>query len=98
MRAAVPGMALAVLGLFNIAGSVAAGFVVQPYSMRGTLATLFIARMLAIGLFLVARKKTAFTVLAFSASMGLPTWRCFRRRQDSSASCSAPTACRRCSA
>jgi hypothetical protein len=38
MRAAVPGMALAVLGLFNIAGSVAAGFVVQRYSMRGTLA------------------------------------------------------------
>jgi MFS family permease len=70
LPAAVSGMALAVLGLFNIAGSVAAGFVVQRYSMRGTLATLFIARMLAIGLFLVA-PKTAFTILAFSAWMGL---------------------------
>ena len=70
LPAAVSGMALAVLGLFNIAGSLAAGFVVQRYSMRGTLAALFIARMLAIGLFLVA-PKTAFTVLAFSAWMGL---------------------------
>jgi predicted MFS family arabinose efflux permease len=70
LPAAVSGMALAVLGLFNIAGSVTAGFVVQRYSMRGTLAALFIARMIAIGLFLFA-PKTGFTVLAFSAWMGL---------------------------
>lgn len=70
LPAAVSGVSLAVLGLFNIAGSVGAGFVVQRYSMKGTLATLFVARMLAIGLFLIA-PKTSFTVLAFSAWMGL---------------------------
>ena len=70
LPAAVSGISLAVLGLFNIAGSIAAGFVVQRYSMKGTLAALFIARMLGIALFLVL-PKTAFTVLAFSAWMGL---------------------------
>ena len=70
LPAAVSGISLAVLGLFNIAGSVAAGFVVQRYSMKKTLAALFVARMLAIGLFLIA-PKTTFTVLAFSAWMGL---------------------------
>ena len=70
LPAAVSGISLAVLGLFNIAGSVAAGFVVQRYSMKRTLAMLYIARALAIGLYLVA-PKTAFAVFAFSAWMGL---------------------------
>jgi predicted MFS family arabinose efflux permease len=70
LPAGVSGISLAVLGLFNIGGSVAAGFVVQRYSMTATLAALFVARMLAIGLFLVA-PKTEVTVLAFSAWMGL---------------------------
>ena len=70
LPAAVSGISLAVLGLFNIAGSVAAGFVVQRYSMKRTLAMLYIARALAIGLFLVA-PKTTFAVFAFSAWMGL---------------------------
>jgi predicted MFS family arabinose efflux permease len=70
LPAAVSGISLAVLGLFNIAGSIAAGFVVQRYSMKRTLAALYVARALAIGLFLVA-PKTEFTVLAFSAWMGV---------------------------
>jgi predicted MFS family arabinose efflux permease len=70
LPAAVSGVSLAVLGLFNIAGSIAAGFVVQRYSMKWTLAALFAARALAIGLFLFV-PKNEFTVLAFSAWMGL---------------------------
>jgi predicted MFS family arabinose efflux permease len=67
---AVSGVALAVLGLFNIAGSIGAGFVIQRYSMKATLAALFAARALGIAAFLAA-PKTEFTVLAFSVWMGL---------------------------
>jgi predicted MFS family arabinose efflux permease len=67
---AVSGMALAVLGLFNIAGSIGAGFVIQRYSMKATLAALFAARAIGIAAFLAA-PKTEFTVLAFSVWMGL---------------------------
>lgn len=67
---AVSGAALAVLGLFNIAGSIGAGFVIQRYSMKATLAALFAARALGIAAFLAA-PKTEFTVLAFSVWMGL---------------------------
>jgi MFS family permease len=67
---AVSGMALAVLGLFNIAGSIGAGFVIQRYSMKATLSALFAARALGIAAFLAA-PKTEFTVLAFSVWMGL---------------------------
>jgi predicted MFS family arabinose efflux permease len=70
LPAVVSGISLAVLGLFNIAGSIAAGFAVQRYSMKRTLAALYIARALAIGLFLIA-PKTELTVLAFSAWMGI---------------------------
>jgi predicted MFS family arabinose efflux permease len=67
---AVSGIALAVLGLFNIAGSIGAGFVIQRYSMKATLAALFAARALGIAAFLAA-PKTEVTVLAFSVWMGL---------------------------
>jgi len=67
---AVSGMALAVLGLFNIAGSIGAGFVIQRYSMKATLSVLFAARALGIAAFLAA-PKTELTVLAFSVWMGL---------------------------
>jgi predicted MFS family arabinose efflux permease len=70
LPAAVSGISLAVLGLFNIAGSIAAGLVVQRYSMRQMLAALYVARAFAIGLFLLV-PKTEFTVLAFSAWMGI---------------------------
>lgn len=70
LPAAVSGAALAVLGLFNIAGSIGAGFVIQRYSMKRTLAALFAARGLGIAAFLAA-PKTEFVVLAFSVWMGL---------------------------
>jgi MFS family permease len=66
----VSGAALAVLGLFNIAGSIGAGWVIQRCSMRWTLSWLFAARAAGIALFLVA-PKTELTVLAFAVWMGL---------------------------
>ncbi|HSA89092.1 MAG TPA: MFS transporter [Burkholderiales bacterium] len=66
----VSGAALALLGLFNIAGSIGAGWVIQRYSMTATLSSLFAARAAGIALFLAA-PKTEFTVLAFSIWMGL---------------------------
>jgi predicted MFS family arabinose efflux permease len=65
----VSGMSLAVLGLFSIAGSIAAGFVIQRYSMRRILAALYAARGIGVALF-VAAPKNELTVLAFSAWMG----------------------------
>jgi len=70
LPSSVSGMSLAALGLFNIAGSIAAGFVVQRYSMRRTLASLYAARGIGIALFMAA-PKTELTVLVFSAWMGL---------------------------
>jgi MFS family permease len=70
LPASVSGLALAVLGLFNIAGSIGAGFVIQRFSMKATLSVLFAARALGIAAFLAA-PKTEFTVLAFSVWMGL---------------------------
>jgi predicted MFS family arabinose efflux permease len=70
LPAVVSGVSLAVPGFFNIVGSIVAGLVVQRYSMKRTLAVLFAARALAIGVFLFA-PKNEFTVLAFSAWMGL---------------------------
>ena len=70
LSANVSAAALAVLGLFNIAGSIAGGIVIQRYSMKRTLALLYAARAAGIALFLVA-PKTEPVVLAFSAWMGL---------------------------
>ena len=66
----VSGLALAVLGLANMAGSVAAGLAVQRCSMTGMLASLYALRAAGIALFLAAPKTEA-AVLAFSAWMGL---------------------------
>jgi len=70
LPASVSAAALAVLGLFNIAGSIGAGWVIQRYSMKRTLAWLFAARAAGIALFLAAPKTEA-VVLAFSVWMGL---------------------------
>jgi len=69
LPASVSGAALALLGLFNIAGSIGAGWVIQRFSMQKTLSFLFAARALGIVLFLAA-PKTELTVLAFSVWMG----------------------------
>ncbi|HMA89736.1 MAG TPA: MFS transporter [Burkholderiales bacterium] len=70
LPAGVAGESLAALGLFNIAGSIGAGFVIQRFSMRRTLAALFAARGLGIAAFLAA-PKTELVLLAFSVWMGL---------------------------
>jgi len=70
LPSSVSGAALSALGLFNIAGSIGAGFVIQRYSMKRTLASLFAARAIGIALFLAA-PKTELTVLAFSVWMGI---------------------------
>jgi predicted MFS family arabinose efflux permease len=70
LPASVSGLSLALLGLFSIAGSIAAGFVIQRWSMKRTLAALYAGRGIGIALFMAA-PKTEFTVLAFSAWMGL---------------------------
>ena len=70
LPSSVSGAALALLGLFNIAGSIGSGFVIQRYSMKRTLSALFAARGIGIALFLAA-PKTELTVLAFSVWMGL---------------------------
>ncbi|HXJ26283.1 MAG TPA: MFS transporter [Streptosporangiaceae bacterium] len=70
LPSSVSGLALAALGLFNIAGSIAAGLLIQRCSMKRTLASLYAARGIGVALFIVA-PKTELTVLAFSAWMGL---------------------------
>jgi MFS family permease len=70
LPSSVSGAALSALALFNIAGSIGAGFVIQRYSMKRTLSALFAARGVGIALFLAA-PKTELTVLAFSVWMGL---------------------------
>lgn len=67
---AVSGAALAILGLFNIAGCIGAGLVIRRHSMKRTLAALFAARGIGIVLFLAA-PKTELVVFGFSAWMGL---------------------------
>jgi MFS family permease len=70
LPASVSGIALALLGLFNIVGSIGAGWVIQRFSMQRTLSLLFAARALGVGLFLAA-PKTELTVSAFSVWMGV---------------------------
>nr|WP_298373630.1 MFS transporter [uncultured Halomonas sp.] len=62
--------ALALIGLFNILGSLLSGAAGQRYSMKMSLATIYFARAVAITAFLLA-PKTALTIYAFSAAMGL---------------------------
>jgi predicted MFS family arabinose efflux permease len=64
------GWALAVLGLFNIVGSIAMGWAVSRWRMKSLLSLLYAARGLAILAFLLA-PKTGPVVLVFAAVMGL---------------------------
>ena len=64
------GWSLALLGLFNIAGSVAAGWAMGRWRMKSLLSLVYATRALAVLVFLLA-PKTGPVVLAFSAVMGL---------------------------
>jgi predicted MFS family arabinose efflux permease len=61
---------LAVIGLFNIVGSLAMGWAVGRWRMRSLLSAVYAARALAVLVFLLAPKSAA-VVLVFSAVMGL---------------------------
>lgn len=62
--------ALAVLGLFNIVGSLAMGWAVGRWRMKSLLAAVYAARAVAVLAFLLA-PKTGPVVLVFAAFMGL---------------------------
>ena len=62
--------ALAILGLFNIVGSVAMGWAVGRWRMKSLLSLVYAARALAVIVFLLA-PKTGPVMLAFAAVMGL---------------------------
>jgi predicted MFS family arabinose efflux permease len=61
---------LAMLGLFNIVGSVAMGWAVGRWRMKSLLALVYAARALAVLAFVLA-PKTGAVVLLFAAVMGL---------------------------
>jgi MFS family permease len=61
---------LALLGLFNIVGSVAMGWAVGRWRMKSLLSLVYAARAVAVLLFLLA-PKTGTVVLIFAAVMGL---------------------------
>jgi predicted MFS family arabinose efflux permease len=63
------GWAVAMLGLFNILGSLAIGWAVGRWRMKSLLATIYAVRAIAIVLFLLA-PKTGPVVLVFAAVMG----------------------------
>jgi predicted MFS family arabinose efflux permease len=64
------GWSLAMIGLFNIVGSVVMGWAVGRWRMKSLLALVYAARALAVIVFLLA-PKTGPVVLLFSAVMGL---------------------------
>lgn len=63
--ASVPAISLSLIGLCNIAGSIAAGFLGKHYPMKYILAVLYASRAVMIALFLLSSKsETAFYVFA----------------------------------
>ena len=64
------GWALAILGAFNIAGSLAIGWAVGRWRMKSLLSLIYAARALAVLVFLLA-PKTGPVLLVFAAVMGL---------------------------
>lgn len=66
----VGGWALAMIGLFNIAGSLAMGWAVGRWRMKSLLSLLYVTRAVAVLVFLLAPKTTA-VVLVFAAVMGV---------------------------
>ena len=64
------GWTLATIGLFNIIGSLGAGWITTKIPMKHLLSYIYASRGLIVILFLVA-PKTEFTVLLFAAALGL---------------------------
>jgi MFS family permease len=70
IEAKYAGMALALIGFFNIWGSLASGIVGQRYSKPYLLAYIYIGRSIAVTLFLLLPQTPA-SVIVFSAVMGI---------------------------
>jgi predicted MFS family arabinose efflux permease len=67
---AIGAWSLALIGLFNIAGSFASGWSGQRYSKKHVLSGIYFARAIVIGLFILA-PLTPGSIYIFSAAMGL---------------------------
>lgn len=72
LPAGVSATALALIGLFNIAGSLAAGALASRYRMKSLLAIIYASRAVLIVLYLLA-PKTALTFYLFAGALGF-TW------------------------
>jgi MFS family permease len=72
LSAGVSATALALIGLFNIAGSLTAGALSTRYRMKSLLALMYASRALIVALYLLA-PKTALTFYMFAAALGF-TW------------------------
>lgn len=72
LSAQVAANSLALIGLFNIAGSLAAGALGQRYRMKMLLALMYASRAVLIVLYLLA-PKTPLTFYIFAAALGF-TW------------------------
>jgi MFS family permease len=70
LSASLAGTSIAIIGLFNIAGSILAGVAAQRYSMKLMLSALYASRGLGVLFFLLA-PKTELTILVFSVWMGV---------------------------
>ncbi|MDO9452881.1 MAG: MFS transporter [Stagnimonas sp.] len=72
LSANVSALSLALIGLFNIAGSLTAGWLGSRYRMKWILTAIYASRAVLIGLFLLA-PRTPLTFYVFAASLGF-TW------------------------
>ncbi|MCM2338253.1 MAG: MFS transporter [Lysobacter sp.] len=72
LSANVSAISLALIGLFNVGGSLAAGWLGQHYRMKYILAGMYASRALLIGVYLLS-PPTPMTFFLFSAGLGL-TW------------------------
>ena len=72
LPAGVSATALALIGLFNIAGSLAAGALANRYRMKSLLAVIYASRAVLIVLYLLA-PRTALTFYLFAGALGF-TW------------------------
>jgi len=72
LPASVSATSLALIGLFNIAGSLTAGMLAARYRMKSLLVVIYASRVLIIALYLLA-PKTALTFYLFAGALGF-TW------------------------
>jgi MFS family permease len=72
LPASVSAVSLALIGLFNVGGSLAAGWLGQRYRMKHLLTLMYASRSLLIAIYLIS-PPTPLTFFVFSAGLGL-TW------------------------